>query len=482
MEIISNCTNLQALGIEEEEAADEAEIEIVNITNSNTPQPASSTPHPQVNNLQFNLAQTEIPSTSSTYIRRPHLSSVEMTIPNYPYEVPPPSRSINPARPIHTIGQQPHDSFPNHVIPNAYSTHTSAIPFTPMYPKLVENNVTDSHELKPPLSRHNVPTGPINGKLSLARSVRNLHFDGSVEGLAVDKFIYRFEQLANDYGIEECRYVEEIHSFLDGPALDFYWSCRSSKHYITWPQMRYAFMNRFQDYRTDNVIRLSLESRRQKHGEPFINFYNSILNMSSNLRNPVSQSDLIFLLTKNMNQSLQYELASEIPSSVAELVQKCVNIETTWKRLGSQPDYRPVHRKFVNEIQFHPTELYHAEQPDILNNPNEQTPPEISALVSRPSHKTNFELRCWNCYGRHRYHDCDVPIRDKFCFGCGRKGVLKPNCTNCSNKQGNSWKGVNAPGSSHFPPQTNRPRVETSESASNTDPEFYRLLKRPQPK
>lgn len=137
-------------------------------------------------------------------------------------------------------------------------------------------------------------------------------------------------------------FVEELHSLLEEPALEFYRSCRSGNQNLSWPQLRNDMQVRFRDYRMDNVIRLSLESRKQKPGEAFISFYNSILNTSSTLRNPLSQNDLIFLLMENMR-------ASQVPSSVSELVQRCVYAEHTWSRLHSQNNHR-FSRSFVNEI------------------------------------------------------------------------------------------------------------------------------------
>lgn len=124
-----------------------------------------------------------------------------------------------------------------------------------------------------------------------------------------------------------------------------------------------------------------------------------MLTMSTNLRVPLSSNELIFLLMKNMSLSLQYEMASIVPNSVAELVQRCVNAESTLYNKG------------------------------------------------RTQNTLSNYLKCWNYDENHRYHYCDIPIDKEFCFGCGMKGLLKPNCPTCNPiNSGNYQEGVRATG------------------------------------
>lgn len=85
----------------------------------------------------------------------------------------------------------------------------------------------------------------------------------------------------------------------------------------------------------------------------------------------------------------------------------------------------------------------------VRNNDSEVQDSNLSAIQMRQL-KSNFEmdtLKCWNCDGHHRYHDCETQIRNIFYFGCGRKGILKPNCSTCARKfSGNALEGVRNPG------------------------------------
>lgn len=327
-----------------------------------------------------------------------------------------------------------------------------------------------------PGSNHHKP------RISLAREIQNLRFNGTIDGEDIDDFLYRFETLAVDFGLSAVQYVEEFHGLLEGPALRFYWSCRRNDRFILWEQLRQAFRERFRSFYSDDVIRLTLENRRQKPGEPFLVFYNDLLNISNRLRTPLYPNELFSLLTKNMVPSLQVELAPVKPTTVVDMVERCVNIETTWDRVRSyQNVFRP--RRSVNEIQSEPVAMGYDQYLSSLNNniqaqhsttPVDSThvqnpPPNIDAMHTKtPSHQTN-NLKCWNCEGPHRYHDCEVPQKEPFCYGCGRKGILKPHCPACKINQGNRYQGVRNTGNAHLL----NPESQT-ESATNTDPELYR--------
>lgn len=340
-------------------------------------------------------------------------------------------------------------------------------------PKIYPNIPQDLMETYLPYS--NRTSGATSPRVLLSKNVRNLRFDGSVHGLSVDRFVYRFESIAADYGISINRLVEEVHGFLDGPALEFYWQCRESNGNISWPAMRMMLRDRFQDFRSDPIIKSALESRKQKTGEPFVEYYNDLLNISSTLRQPISSHELITIVMKNMRTALQLELASWLPSSLPELVQRCTHAEYTWKRLGAIPEYQ-VTRRNINEIHHikHTPRQNHDYQsfiyPDSLGN--------IDAINRTNRGEHDIGLKCWNCGGLHKFPECEVPIKGVFCFGCGRRDVLKPYCPVCRSKlSGNRKEGMRPLGNTHALSQvTSVPRPELIEAASNTDPELKRMI------
>lgn len=376
-----------------------------------------------------------------------------------------PSSNINHVH-FNPMLSSPYDALEtNYPINNNYPTEPNSLLYTTQGPTTT--------------TRH-----PSSSRVALAKVVRNLKFDGSVNGISIDKFIYRFEAIAFDHGIPMSKLIEEVHGFLDGAAQEYYWCCRETHHSITWPQMRSLLKDRFQDFRTDPIIKSAMEARRQKSNEAFIDFYNDLVSMSVSLRSPMSSTELISLVMKNMRNALQYELASWIPHSLPELVQRCVNAEHTWRRLGAIPSGH-IQGRSVHEIQF-PTEYPTQTQiqyryPEQVPSPSPindiPNPSNYLDAMNRPQPYTVNSMRCWNCSGQHRFQECDIPIRSIFCFGCGKKDVLKPNCPICkSRSQGNRTEGMRPSGISHFLPKNQGiPKTEVMEAASNTDPELYKM-------
>ena len=65
------------------------------------------------------------------------------------------------------------------------------------------------------------------------------------------------------------------------------------------------------------------------------------------------------------------------------------------------------------------------------NNPN---PPTPSPDNSAPPNDNRTTIKCWNCSKPgHRFQNCEES-RTKFCFKCGKKDVISPECPNCSEK------------------------------------------------
>lgn len=56
--------------------------------------------------------------------------------------------------------------------------------------------------------------------------------------------------------------------------------------------------------------------------------------------------------------------------------------------------------------------------------------PAVDALQLQPGRAV---YRCYNCDEEgHTYHDCQVATRNVFCYGCGAKGIYRPQCQRCA--------------------------------------------------
>lgn len=202
------------------------------------------------------------------------------------------------------------------------------------------------------LNQGRVP--PAHSKPRPTFGSRNIHlnisFDGSPNGLPIERFLFRVERLAMSNGIPIEYLVDELHFLVRGQASEYYWSVlEQNRGHITWDQMKTAMRERYRDPRTDFDIRRAIDCRRQKRNEPFIEFYSEILDMAIPLRNRLSDDDILMILIRNMSNELQYKLAGLNFLTVNELVNQCVSIEDTWIRLNKQSNLSTSYKR-VEEI------------------------------------------------------------------------------------------------------------------------------------
>lgn len=304
----------------------------------------------------------------------------------------------------------------------------------------------------------------------------NLKFDGATSKTPIERFLYRVREIAKDHGVQKNLLVGQLGSVLQDEAFDFYWTYRERNGNVTWSDLRRAFIYRFSDRRTQEDVWHSLEARKQRSNEPFLEYYNAILDISLSLKKPIKDSRLIRLLKDNMRPSLQSQLAGKTFASLPKLINKCITIEETWKRIKYRPEI--VQSRRVSEIEGASSSyLQYYQEVEGDNTKKEVEAVQYSRLSnSKP-------LACWNCRKPgHTFQDCNVPKTSDFCYGCGQINTLKPNCNVCHPRSENRQQGADRRGSSSTPSpnptENSQLNVTTEEAACNTDPELIRMGRR----
>lgn len=184
----------------------------------------------------------------------------------------------------------------------------------------------------------------------LAKAFRNFRYSGFLDDAPIDKFLYRFEALAYQYGISINKFAYELSALLEGTVQEFYWNLHSRNPFMSWPELKNELISAFQFRRSDIDIKSMMKNRKQRPREPFIQFYKDVFKMSLALHIPLSQNDFLEILTDNMCPSLQLEFAGQRPTSVGMLVQKCNEIEELWNKLNYYPDFSPSYKKTIHEL------------------------------------------------------------------------------------------------------------------------------------
>lgn len=362
----------------------------------------------------------------------------------------------------------------------------------------------------------------------------NLVFDGSKDGLNVERFLYRVESNASAYGIPEFKLLNDIQYLLKGKAINWYWAHKELNRPTTWAEFREAMIRHFQGDLDDFDILQCIKDRKQKLNESFQDFHSCISEMTLALSKPLSDQEFLHYLQGNMRKGLKQKLAGRRFKSSTELFDECTHIEHAWRQIPFIPEQlmdlvdcfqkssthsKPSQRSFQNSREVH--ELTHdlgpeTKQPHYLETdrgstlsslPHDPTidyspsNPEVCAIGQFPQFKNQSpdtskllfpqalfsKVKCWNCGDLgHFYYRCSKELTHVFCRGCGQPDILYEYCVKCQeNCRRGMRTGVQVPPnpnktSSQFPksqlhPHPSQPLVE--EVATNTDPEFYRLLK-----
>lgn len=332
-----------------------------------------------------------------------------------------------------------------------------------------------------------------HGRLEMHRWA--VSFSGELCEIPVERFFYRVESLAVSNGVSTEFLVRNLNVLLNGKAREWYWVYMERQGNVQWQSLKCAMIHRFQDRRTDADIRQALERRKQRIKESFLDFYNEILSMSLPLKQPMTESETLGLLIRNMRPGLQANFAGKQFDDISSLVNQSIAVEDTWNRLGWIPELVYQSRRQINELgvscDYGEGISNQDNYPELSTNYNSVCAVSFANPSMNPSNNTsrNNTLnrnQCWNCGSNaHLFKDCSIPISQRFCFGCGAKNVIKINCQTCRNSKtkvlGNSQRDVRDTGdlrSQNY--SSNTPKPEVTDAVTNTDPEFYRILQRKQ--
>lgn len=314
------------------------------------------------------------------------------------------------------------------------------------------------------------PTPRYNYGRSLSKW--NISFDGSPTGINVKRFLVRVEHLAKSEDIIESRLVNELHYVLRGTAVEWYWTLIERNKEISWSALKTEIKKRFQDRRSDFDIRYQIDSRKQRPRDSFYEFYNDLISLSLQLETPLTDAEIMRIIRQNMRPGLQDRLTEVQFSNVDDMVRRCVAHEDTWNRTGFVPELLCQQKRHVSEIATQSFSNLNIEE-NLAALKLAQNPATNLIGSSTPTSLLPPRNCCWNCLQpNHFYPDCPISIRHKFCFGCGIKGYIKPECPQCCQKSGNLNAGVRT--SNFQAPKTNKVMVD---SVSNTDPELYDMIR-----
>lgn len=313
---------------------------------------------------------------------------------------------------------------------------------------------------------------PVQG---LTMSKWPLRFAGSSVDLPVDEFIFRTETLARLTNLPQAALTLGVHQLLTGAAAAWYWVFIRNSPDATWLQVRQALSFAFQSNVSDAAIRRMIMDRLQRPGERFMDFVIAVQGLEVRLAHRMGEVELLETLKRNMLPHVQDRLLFVQINSVLELQQRVRQVEELVQRQAEVQKIRgsfakihelsvPSFASSANEMdpaQHFGQQSYQAESYSVvprqrtaevdtvnssLSNPFGGLSVDSSAsdslsqptfnqgwvdAVGHPSDRNQLTV-CWNCDEMgHTFFDCSAQ-RKIFCYGCGAKDVVRPQCPKCS--------------------------------------------------
>ena len=268
-------------------------------------------------------------------------------------------------------------------------------------------------------------------KITSIISSWNIKFDGSPSGLNVEEFLYRIRSLTFDnFNGDFVPIVKNLNVLLTGKAKDWYWRYRKHVETFTWDEFCMAIRCQYRDFKSSFDIREEIRNRKMKAGETFDMFFDSISLIIDRLPSPMSEMELIEILTRNLRPEIRQDLLYVPVHSISHL-RKLVQMREAFLNDDHVKKNLSFRHHNNNNVM---ARRYIAEVDDVNNSDNLETNHSIDEEVNAIDLQNRI-LRCWNCKGTdHFWYDC-LEERKIFCYGCGTENIYKPQCPKCSERR-----------------------------------------------
>lgn len=256
----------------------------------------------------------------------------------------------------------------------------------------------------------------------------NVKFDGSKDGLTVDEFLYRIRSLtALHFEGNFDMICRNLNILLVGKAHEWFWRYHKKVDQIEWTEFCGALKSQYKDMRSVYDRKEEVRNRKMRPGESFDSYYDSICSIMDRLEHPMEEEELVEILVRNLRPDIRHELLYFPIYSIAQLrklvqMRESLLSDDNFRRgLSSKTSMTPQlpARRNVAEVDCEERDLDMSTTSEMLDAIN------YSSTV----------YKCWNCDEVGHFWDDCVRERKVFCYGCGAKGVYKPQCEKCAAKK-----------------------------------------------
>lgn len=253
----------------------------------------------------------------------------------------------------------------------------------------------------------------------------NVKFSGQTQQEGLLSFLEKVEELCVARNISHQELFNSAIDLFTGQALLWFRNIRPK--ISSWEELVECLRKDFLPVDYEYDIKMEILNRTQGLDENVIMYIMSVESLFRRLGGHISENEILRQVMRNLNPFFADRISAYEIDTLEDLREKCRKIQEV--KLRNEKYKPPPSRKSgLLEPEMACVSLRE-------NNSHDQS--SVSSLLpSRPG------LACWNCDSEgHVFSKCRAP-RQRFCYGCGKKNVLKPDCPDCGPKSKNPHAGV----------------------------------------
>lgn len=242
------------------------------------------------------------------------------------------------------------------------------------------------------------------------------------DGLSsVTNFLERVEELRLSRGVSKDRLLRSAAELFTKDALLWF----RMSNFSSWDELVNKLRAAFQPHDYEYSLWEEIRRRTQGLHERVINYVSVMESLFKKLSSLPLESHRVELIRRNMLPNIQTHLALHPIANLSELIRLARAVEETdWRIQKFQPPPSNIKNLLEPELAYR--------KPVGLN---------VSAMCEdrnvavAPVSNTAAPV-CWNCSNTgHRFNKCSEPRR-RFCFKCGKGGVIATQCCQKNAKRG----------------------------------------------
>jgi hypothetical protein len=221
--------------------------------------------------------------------------------------------------------------------------------------------------------------------------------------MSVNSFLERVEEYRVARGVSTHELLVSAVDLLEGPALIWYRSVRSTVH--SWEEFVRLIRLEYLPFDYEHELWSEIRHRVQGAEESVGAYFACMINLFNRLPVQPSEAERLNILRRNLLPYFIHGIGLIDIETVSQLMATCKKLEVT-KSLATASRAANPKASLL--------------EPDLADD---------TSVRPKPVRKSVAAVSCWNCqHTGHVFAQCSEPRRRTFCFRCGKPDVTKNSC------------------------------------------------------